>query len=87
MKFFDLSVEQDKGVGCVLNRYPDILDRYPEHVRAKGQEDGLGTVEGKQLEENRDVVLQLTELQGEMVRLRSNSNAQKIREITVTETW
>lgn len=47
MNFFDLGVEQDKGVGCVLNRYPDILDRYPEPVRAKGQEDGLG-----QLKEN-----------------------------------
>lgn len=38
------------------------------------------------VEEKRDVVLQLSELQGEMVKLRSNSNAQKIRKITVMET-
>lgn len=38
------------------------------------------------VEENRDVILQLSELQGELVRQRSNSKAQKIRKITVMET-
>ena len=38
------------------------------------------------VEENREVVLQPSELQGEMFRLRSNSKAQKIRKITLMDT-